>query len=287
MDAYKYKNIPNENTLYVVDAQENTYIVFDSSKFYTGKGIKINIWDEDNICEHDIKINIKEKLWIDSSFNINLKKIIYEPINKLFPTGKLINSYIENDYNKLYEEHGKIIEDLIPYIENSQLDVNNRFNKMKVLKNVLSPDVCLWIINESEKQPWTDCKYSNYPICVSIEKIPGVLNYVLFTCQYWLEEVRILYDMYLKLNIKDIFVAKNNGSQKRIEKMNDDAFIILNIQLNSKHSENENDIIYNNEKILLDQGDMIVYNKKTMRDKCNNYVLVLMIDFNIKSNNKL
>jgi len=83
--------------------------------------------------------------------------------------------------------------------------------------------------------------------------------------------------MNIKLNIKNIFVAKNYGSQKRKEKCNDDSFIILNIQLNNKNES----IMYNDDSIILEQGDMIVYNKKTVREKCNNYVLVLMIDYSI------
>jgi len=281
MELYKFKNIPNENTLYVVDPEENTYVLYDSSKFYVGRGKKINIWDEDissNISS-DISCNIeiKEKTFIESNVNMNLKKIIYETINFNLKPGKLINSFTINNYDKLYEKYGDIINDLIPYIENTEVDIKNRFNKMKVLKNVLSKDVCFWIINESEKKTWSDCKYPNYSTCVYIDNIPGVLNYVLFTCQYWIDHVRILYDMNIKLNIKDIFVAKNNDSQKRIEKCNDNSFIILNIQLNK----NNESIIYNDDSIILEQGDMIVYNKKTVREKCNNYVLVLMIDYSV------
>ena len=280
MDMYKYKNISNKSTIYVINPEENTYILFDSSKFYCGKGTKINIYEEvdlSNVSSSNqsyIRENIQN---IEYESNINLKKIIYEPINFLLNPGKLLNTYNENNYNRLYETYGNIVDDLLPYIENNQIDTKNRFNRMKVVKNIISKDVCFWIMNECEKQEWIDCKYLNYPICVSIEKIPGVLNYVLYTFNYWIDHIKSLYEMNIKLNIKDIFIAKNNNSQKRIEKINDDAFIALNIQLDNMN----NTIIYNNDSIQLEQGDMIVYNKKTLREKCNNYVLVLMIDFNL------
>jgi len=278
LDMYKYKNISNKNTIYVINPEENTYVLFDSSKFYCGKGTKINVYEEvdDNNIYNSLYI-ITEKSLIESESNINLKKIMYDQINFVLNPGKLSNSYNENNYSKLYETYGSIVDDLIPYIENNQIDTTNRFNRMKVVKNVISKDVCFWIINECEKQQWVDCKYLNYPICVSIEKIPGVLNYVLYTLNYWITHIKSLYEMNVKLNVKDIFIAKNNNSQKRIEKMNDDAFIVLNIQLDNMN----NSIIYNNDSIQLEQGDMIVYNKTTLREKCNNYVLVIMIDFNL------
>lgn len=278
LDMYKYKNISNKNTIYVINPEENTYVLFDSSKFYCGKGTKINVYEEidDNNIYNESYI-ITEKSLIESETNIDLKKIMYDQINFVLNPGKLSNLYNENNYTKLYETYGSIVDDLIPYIENNQIDSKNRFNRMKVVKNVMSKDVCFWIINECEKQQWIDCKYLNYPICVSIEKIPGVLNYVLYTFNYWITHIKSLYEMNVKLNVKDIFIAKNNNSQKRIEKINDDAFIALNIQLDDIN----NSIIYNNDSIQLEQGDMIVYNKKTLREKCNNYVLVIMIDFNL------
>jgi hypothetical protein len=146
-------------------------------------------------------------------------------------------------------------------------------NRMKIINNVLSKDVCFWIINESDKQIHIDSIHSNYSDCVYIEKIPGVLNFVLFSCHYWLAEVKHLYNINLDLNIKEIFIAKNNFSQK-CKKTTDKSFITLNIQLNQTTEA----LNYNDSTILLNQGDMIVYNKNVNRDCGNNYVLVLMIE---------
>jgi hypothetical protein len=79
--------------------------------------------------------------------------------------------------------------------------------------------------------------------------------------------------MVLDLNVKEIFIAKNTDCQKNQGNV-DDSFIILNIQLN----ETSTPLNYNDDTILLNQGDMIIYNKKTMRDRANNYVLVLLIE---------
>jgi hypothetical protein len=277
MEMYKYKNIPSENTLYIINPIEHGYIVFDSSKFYAGEGTKINIWEVNGDSNYVSILNeiVSELQFETIQMNLDLKKMMYTPIqieNKTIFV-KVINKYIKTDYTLLYEKYGTIVDDLIPYIENKELDIENRFNRMKVIQNVLSKDVCYWIMNECEKQVWDDCKHTNYSTCISIEKIPGVLNFVLYSCHYWLAEVKRIYDITLDLNIKEIFVAKDGG-QKR-DKKNDDAFIILNIQLNDTIEP----LHYNDDTILLNQGDMIVYNKKTMRERGNNIVLVLMVDF--------
>jgi len=276
INAYKYKNISSENIFYIVNPLENSYVVFDSSKFYSGEGIKINIWDEIKDEKEIDLVDMKEIIHENIEMRINLKDKIYSEMkydikNKFV---KVQNSFIKNDYKRMYEKYGLITDDLIPFIENKDLHIDNRFNRIKLIKNVLSKDVCYWIMNESEKQKSDDGRYSNYSDCVSIENLPGVLNFVLYSSHYWLTHVKQLYDMNVVLNIKDIFISKN--STKSIKgKNNDDGFIILNIQLN----ETTESLTYNNDNILLNQGDMIVYTKKTMRECANNYVLVLIIDF--------
>jgi hypothetical protein len=283
MEMYKFKNILNENIFYIVNPIENKfgYVVFDSSKFYVGEGTKINIWDEDVFHLESVKTDVQNVeptliLFDTNKMNLDFKKIIYSPVNIENKNTfiKVFNHYIKNDYTKLYEKYGTIIDDLIPYIENRNLEVGNRFNRIKVIEKVLSKDVCYWIMNECEKHHWVECKHSNYSSCINIENIPCVLNYVLYASNYWVTHIKGIYDMEVDLNIKEIFIAKDGIVQKR-DKKNDDAFIIFNIQLN----ETTIPLNYNNDTFLLNQGDMIVYNKKTMRDRGNNMVLVLMIDF--------
>lgn len=274
MEMYKYKNISDDNIFYIVNPLENTYVLFDSSKFYVGEGTKINIWDE--TIENDIDITFEpiELSFDEINMSHDLKKIMYLPITiKHEKSVKVKNIYAKIDYMRLYEKYGNIVDDLIPFIENKELEENNRFNRMKHVQNILSKDVCYWIMNECDKQEWSDCIYTNYDICVPIEKIPGVLNFVLYSCHFWLVEVMKLYDIQIPLNIVEIFIAKNDN--RICDKSSDDNLIILNIQLN----ETNIPIQYNNESVLLNQGDMFVYNKKTIREKSNNYVLVIMIDF--------
>jgi hypothetical protein len=281
MEMYKYKNISDDNTFYIVKPSDNTYVLFDSSKFYVGEGTKINIWDEtidnnDNNRDIDNTFQTNELSFDEINMSHDLKKIIYLPITIIYDkTIKVKNIYTKKDYTRLYEKYGNIVDDLIPFIENKELETNNRFIRMKHVQKILSKDVCYWIMNEADKQEWSDCVYTNYDICVLIEKIPGVLNFVLYSCQFWFMEVMKIYNIQIPLNIVEIFIAKDD---KRIrKKSSDDKLIILNIQLN----ETDVPIQYDNESILLNQGDMFVYNKKTIREKSNNYVLVIMIDITL------
>jgi hypothetical protein len=278
MEMYKYKNITDTNTFYIVNPIDNTYVLFDSSKFYTGEGTKINIWDEniDTNTDIDTTFEPSEISFEEINMSHDLKKIMYLPIKIDYHTSvKVKNTYTKIDYTRLYEKYGNIVDDLIPFIENKELDENNRFIRMKHVQKILSKDVCYWIMNESDKQEWSDCVYTNYDICVSIEKIPGVLNFILYSCHFWFMEVMKIYNVQIPLNIVEMFIAKDD---KRIrKKSSDDKLIILNIQLN----ETTIPIQYDNESILLNQGDMFVYNKKTIREKSNNYVLVIMIDLTL------
>ena len=280
MDMYKYKNIGDENIFYIINPLENTYVLFDSSKFYVGEGTKINVWDEDIINPYQ-DIESQEIVFENKNMNLDLKKIMYLPINIEGLTSKVNNIYRKNNYDKLYEINGNLVDDIIPFIEDGEIKTTNRFNRMKIIQTVLSKDVCYWIMNEADKQPWGDCTHKNYSNFISIEKIPGVLNFVLYSCHYWIAEVKRIFDMNLiNLNVKEIFIAKDEIRQtshqitSQKSKINDDSFIILNIQLN----ETTDGIFYDEDNILLNQGDMIVYNKKTIRERGNNYVLVLFID---------
>ena len=280
MEMYKYKNISGDNTFYIVNPQDNTYVLFDSSKFYVGEGTKINIWDE-YIDNSYVEIENQEIIFENETMGLDLKQIIYSVININCNNNhtfiKVTNIFRKNDITRMYEKYGTMADEILPYIENKQIDENNRFSRIKLIQNVLSKDVCYWIMNEAEKQQWSDCKHKNYSSCLSIEKIPAVLNFVIYSCHYWLDNVKQLYDFYdikLELNIKEIFIAKDDISYVK-EKRNDDAHIIFNIQLNNTTEYLE----YNEKRILLNQGDMIVYNNQTMRTRGNNYVLVLMIEF--------
>lgn len=272
LESFKYKNITDNNTFFV--CMPDHYMVFDGSKMYCGSGLKINVSGQFQIKQINelnkfIELNEINQIY---ETHIDFKKLLYEKvilidINK---TTKVYNSYKKIDYNDYYEKYGNVTDDLIPFIENKNLQENNRFLRKKLIQNVLSKDVCYWIMNECNRNVWNDCPHSNYSTYISIEKIPGVLNFVLFSCHYWLSEVNKLYDMNVKLNVKQIFISK--PTKVHTLKNTDDAHIILNIQL-----DNEGIIDYG-EKILMNQGDMFIYNKQTTRSN-GNYVLVLFVDF--------
>ena len=246
MESYKYKEIADENQFLCFKPSKNVQIVFDSSKYYgfyqmneyDGRILKINIWDiqldniqmyESNAVYNDSSNVIIELLQNNIFYeNIAYKNMInlflYEDFTKIYTLDNIIKKYADNsiisvnntnknytDMNFLKEKYNDIAEEIYPFVnKNSDIYfdiVNNRFFKNKILQNILSKDVCYWIINESENFEWGESNYNNYNNYINIEKIPSILNFVLFVSNFWLIEIKKLYNCQdIELNIYDIFV---------------------------------------------------------------------------------
>jgi len=331
LESYKYKEISDDNELLCIKPRINTQIVFDSSKYFgfykaneiNGKILKINIWDikldhklpmyTSNICT---KYNLTyiEELQLDFVFeNVFYKNIInsllYEDLCKLHVLDNVIKKHAMNtmiviknvssdyiDISILKEKYGDIAEDIYPFINKNSdilIDVEkNRFNRNKIVQNVLSKDVCYWIINECEKMEWNESKYSNYNTYINVKKIPSILNFLLFVSNFWLHEIKELYSCKnISLNITDVFVSKYTKNVISDAKTNDNSFLTLNIYLNDNINYKDGEIVFSNditngissEKIMINQCDMLIYNGKLLRTNGNvsggvKYILVFMLE---------
>jgi hypothetical protein len=282
--------------------------------------LKINLWDNiiniqhnyyspDNICKENISINLElinnntvinklaktnffENLFFDNTEStcIDVLRLYQSNIEKNTDILLEIKNKTE-DYEELIDKYGEeLAKDIIPFFDNNnkyELSHLNRFYKNKILNNGLPKEVCYWIINESEKKKdlWTDSKYANYNNYLNIEKIPSVLNFILFISNFWFIEINNLYKMNVKFNIKDIFVSKYNFKKDNDSSKNrDDSFLTINILLNPQSDFVGDEIEFNNEeKINISQSDLLIYNGKTIRTKGNvsdgtKYILAIMLD---------
>ena len=190
----------------------------------------------------------------------------------------------------LINKYGEIAEDIYPFYNKSiEMTNKNRFNNNKIIQNALPIEVCYWIINECEKQNiWTKSNYINYDNYLNIEKVPSVLNFVLFIYNTWIEHINQIYKLNIPVNITDIFISKcSNENYLNINdnKINDN-FLTIEVQLNNT-VDFEGGYIYfdtdEEERILLKQGDMIVYNGRKIRNKDNTlkgdkYIMVIFVE---------
>lgn len=326
MEAYKYKELKDEETFICSIPHPNTHILFDSSKYYGflyGNNIprplclKINLWDippkngnvySSNlpICGNELEIIFEKQNDIVPQENVIYKKNILETllyevqgeqIEKItailekYNEKKLIqinNSFKNLNYTVLQEKYGTYTEDLYPFI-NEEIEMNetNRFHKIITIRNILSKDVCYWIINETEKlNKWGNCSYNNYSTYLNVENIPSVLNFILFVSNFWLQKIKEIYQVEkIDTNIKDIFISKYTKDDKSVKKNKDNSFLSLNIQLNDIVDFQGGDIEFleAQENYVLQQGDMIIYNGKKERTNGSvmdgiKYVLVILLE---------
>jgi hypothetical protein len=312
---------PKKNSQIVFDSSK--YYGFYKLKENNCKILKINIWEKlDNgdfeISRYLSNVNNKKHDLNDITITISLSEneisketVIYKQLINIFLYEK--NSRIEYFENiiKKYPENSKIIinniikdyidiaflqdnypdiaDDLYPFVNKKteiSVDINNRFCKNKLIRNILSKDVCYWILNECEKNKFEQSKYNNYPTYLNIETIPSVLNFLLYVSNFWSIEIKKLYRCEnIKLNISDIFVSKYTKSSHSEIKNADGSFLSLNIYLNSDVDYIDGEIVFedNEQKLMIKHGDVLIYNGKKKRTSGVisdgvKYILVIMLE---------
>ena len=320
LESYKYKEIKDDNMFACFKSSKNSQIVFNSSKYYGfynasgSKFIKINIWDckiENNqqilpVYNHYIEpviTSLEMPYTIESLIYKNMINIfLYETDHSLFLIDNILAKYPENsliyinntsktfiDIQYLEEKYGEVATDIFPFV-NTDIDEiidkeTNRFYKNKIIQNILSKDICYWIINECEKKEWNVSKYKNYNTSINIETVPSILNFLLFITNFWFMDIKKSYNCNsITFNITDMFVSKYTKEKIIEDKYSDGNFLVLNIFLNSIDDYKDGEIVFeNDEKISIQHCDLLLYNGKRLRTKGSvsdgmKYVLVLMIE---------
>jgi predicted 2-oxoglutarate/Fe(II)-dependent dioxygenase YbiX len=113
--------------------------------------------------------------------------------------------------------------------------------------------------------------------------MPAALSFILFSSYFWLNEIKKLYDFNIDLNIKNIFIVKHIVQNNFCNILKtDDSFLTININLNDNNDYTGGEIVFNDDTIELQQGDMLIYNGQISRNYSGvtngvKYVLVLSI----------
>ena len=166
---------------------------------------------------------------------------------------------------------------------------SNMFYRNRFLRRALPFEVCYWIINECEKHnQWKSCDYCHYSLYTVIDHIPSILSFVLFIVNFWMQQVKKMYNFDLPLDIKDAFVAKYNKSQPTSELTHNGNFLTLELQLNDTKDFRGGGVMFDGDtdEISLSQCDMMIYTG--MRGRTSGSVVdgekfVLVILFDIKT----
>ena len=325
-DSYNYKEINDDHVFVLANPLANEHLIFDSSKWFSiinkcvsekVEYVLLNICDYkssiatsdftslitiDNIifnncsnvtnAENNNKKIISEFLYDDD--NENTLKLCQEIINNSQNNiVMMINNFEKiNCHEVLYKKYGKLADELFSIISetSSEISETNRFKACKIIKNILSKDVCYWIINECEKKEgFVESKYANYNKCISIENIPSVMNYLLFIMNYWLMKISEIYNLENTkfFNIKEMFISKSEKDTNQQNVFNcDKTFLTLNVAINDPIDHNNSPLVFDDTSMTLLQGDMIIYNGKKMRTndgiiKGEKYTLVVYLELNV------
>ena len=283
-ESYKYKDIPINNTFFLVVPDQFSFVIIDSSKYYgiitPHKYIKINAYSHDtafditsytkytdfNYIDHPTiqqinnvyDNNIFENILYNTTENTSYLQQLLQPgiINTVF---EIKNNGIQFDINYLHATHGDIVYDILD-AKNNLLKPSNRFFNNKIVKNIYSIDVCYWIINSSEKIKWENSKYSLYDKTVDTEKLPHVLNFLIYSSTIWMIHFKKIYNITnnIKINISDIFIAKHNKQFSVV--YNDKPRFVCMVQLNDSIDFKGGTIHINNIETKINQGEMLIYN---------------------------
>ena len=291
-----------ESNIYLVTSLLES--IQDYSNYYK-KDNDLNLFNESllfnentNISTTNIHgVNLTEQLLYNNN-NDKFKELFHKFLKEDADHNLLIVNDLDrqhNDYMTLFDKYGETAIDIFPLINRLKLKENNRFLKNKIIQSVLSLDVCYWIINECEtKNNWIDDKLKDYNKILNVEDIPSVFSFILFVSNFYFINIRKLYNLNddIKLNIKNIYVSKTQSFRKNSTTYIDGNLLTINIQLNDKKDYIGGEIVFYEEtaetssknKILLNQGDMLIYNGLKPRtdnliENGEKYVLVMDIEF--------
>jgi len=231
-----------------------------------------------NLIENETKINNNEKY---SSFKIVMDLTIEK--NK-------IEISLKNKY-------GNIIDD-INQLNNEKSEVKyNRFLQRFTFKQIYTPEMCSYIINESERYAqynggWTIKRHENYPTTdLPVNKIPSIFGLILETMNTICDKVKSSYGLCddMTINIQDLFIVKYEAtSQNYLEMHVDGSFLSFNVLLNNT-KEFEGGGTYFDDGLTShsEQGDLLIHSSKIKHSglsitKGKRYLLVGFLNIELK-----
>jgi hypothetical protein len=231
-----------------------------------------------NVCKKTINYNLYEDL-----LYIKNEKVCY-PFGKLIKdinTNENPNTYkfvldttIEQKQleTKLKNKYGDVMDDVNEIMDEKIKLKYNRFLQRFHYTKVYTPDICRFIINESEKYAqnnggWTTKRHHNYPTTdLPVEKITSIFGLVLETMNTILNKVSKSYGLHenMKINITDLFVVKyKDDAQNHLEMHCDGSFLSFNILLSDKNDFEGGGTYFDDGLTAhLEQGDIFIHSSR-------------------------
>lgn len=241
---------------------------------------KINDLDQYNtihVCKNIINYNLYEDILYkgDKKACYRFKELINNAIEEDNTVYKFVlDETIEKKQMEiqLKNKYGDIMDD-INEIMNAKIKLKyNRFLQRFHYTKIYTPDICRFIINESEKYAqnnggWTTKRHHNYPTTdLPVEKITSIFGLVLETMNTISNKVSKSYGLNenMKINITDLFVVKyKDNAQNYLEMHCDGSFLSFNILLSDKNDFEGGGTYFDDGLTAhLEQGDIFIHSSK-------------------------
>jgi len=286
---------PTNNTETIFDTTDNIKILEINKRII--KSIKVS----EDIINYDLFNDI---LYKNPTFKLDFCPRMdtcfrfqeYIQTNGEHDTFKFILDKSINEKKKeveLKNKYGDIMDDIVE-IQDKTIDLKyNRFLQRFTYSKVYSPDMCRFIINESENYAknnggWTTKRHIKYPTTdLPVEKIPSIFGLIIESMNTVLNKVKMSYGLHedMTINIKDLFVVKySHDAQNSLEMHTDGSFLSFSVLLNDKN-EFEGGGTYFDDGLTcsLDQGDLSIHSSLIKHSglpvtKGTRYLLVGFLD---------
>lgn len=286
------------------------YIPENNESYFKDESIVdiISIIDEIqtiNVCKNIINYSLFENMLYSNksdTFYI-FKDLIDNEINKngKYSSFKIVLDLTIEKTNielKLKNKYGNIIEDInqLNAVENNTIKYN-RFLQRFIFKQIYTPEMCSYIINESEKYAqynggWTLKRHMNYPTTdLPVNKIPSIFGLILETMRTICNKIKSSYGLYddMPINIQDLFIVKYEAtSQNYLEMHVDGSFLSFNVLLsNTKEFEGGGTYFDDGLTSYSEQGDLLIHSSKIKHSglaitKGKRYLLVGFLNIELK-----
>lgn len=321
IEDYKYKSFDAENNLLFSFPRKMKLLTFDGKYMHGISNINnipnderniiaINIWEDfkplntdyyqsiqndfTNFYNRDDNLILPEKNKKNYTYTTGTQIINNDFFEKLFYmkkdvfyllkatfTEEVMNNYdtilIESKnipfkniefFNNLLIKFGDITYDLTPFYTNEDLNANNRFNKFYILRDIINNISCQWIFNEMIEKK--DININNI-------NTPSLFNYMLILFNNIINKIKKLYNINdnIMFNIRNIFLKKllNN------EIINIDKNLTIYVCVFLKQ---QNIININNENIILNSGDILIFVKDNILNSSNKDIYYVCYELNIQ-----
>lgn len=318
-DTYMFKECSVETKMNIIIVEPNSHIFFDDLTVYgfinydftkneliESESLNSNIYlkidipkecvnlnktshddipwleynEQHHITQYNNSVETIDNIIYDTTTS-NIISIIndnYKNTNALIINLKFaIDTEVRNTEN-LYK-YGEIYNEIMK-LKTNEL---NKFNTNKLVLHAFPPLICNWIVNECQDiDNWSELKYNNFDKIRTIEEIPNIFHFCLFSTMTHIQYFKQLYNIpdNLPINIIDMFVSKNNGSQSKYNSKKENTYIVLNYKLTTDKGYIK--FIDSTDEVIQNQGDLLIYTSKHKQHKYETndawYSLIVLLD---------